>query len=198
MKAVFASLALSASLAGPALAHSASATHHTTHGTSHPTASHNSGHQTAIVHNTGTHPTTHGTNHPGTTPHAVSHITSAKPSPGPHGPDGQKPSGPISHPVPHPNGAHVDLKYHLKHGTPFAGGYCYFGRSHSHWTYRGYCRLYGCVCYWCPSTSCYYYWCEPTGCYYPVSYHSCAPVVKTVSPTVVVMERPVGVPVLPE
>ena len=59
--------------------------------------------------------------------------------------------------------------YHLTHGKSFGTGWCYQGKSHSHWTYNCYCPKYCCTCYWCPSTLCYYYWCEPAGCYYPYS-----------------------------
>jgi hypothetical protein len=65
--------------------------------------------------------------------------------------------------------------YHLTHGKAFKGGYCYPGKNHTHWTYHGYSKKYGCECYWCPSTCQYYYWCESATCYYPVSYYQYAP-----------------------
>jgi hypothetical protein len=51
----------------------------------------------------------------------------------------------------------------------FSHGHYYYGRNHSHWTYRHYLSQYGCDCYWCPDTSCWYYWCEPRFSYLPVS-----------------------------
>jgi hypothetical protein len=60
--------------------------------------------------------------------------------------------------------------YHLTYGTPFAGGYFYKGKDHSHWSHTRWFEQYGCTCYWCPCTSRYYYWCQPDGCYYPVSH----------------------------
>jgi hypothetical protein len=51
----------------------------------------------------------------------------------------------------------------------FSRGHYFYGRNHSHWTYRYYLSQYGCDCYWCPDTSCWYYWCEPRFSYLPVN-----------------------------
>jgi hypothetical protein len=60
--------------------------------------------------------------------------------------------------------------YHRTHGTRFSHGYCYYGRTHYHWSRQCWDTRYGCTCYFDPCCNCWYYWCEPVGCYYPVSY----------------------------
>jgi hypothetical protein len=87
--------------------------------------------------------------------------------------------------------------YHLNFGKTFSHGFCYQGKSHSHWSFNCYWPKYGCQCYWCPSTCGYYYWCESACCYYPVSYITIAPPVQVVTVPVTVV-IPAGFPVLPK
>jgi hypothetical protein len=133
--------------------------------------------------------------------HPVSKAAAAKPHPAKTPKSIKKPTGmksPAKVTKPATGMSKPGEKYHLKYGTSFAGGICYQGRNHYHWTYSGYSSRYGCICYWCPSTCRYYYWYEPARCYYPVTYYKCAPAIETVKVATEITTPPAGVPPLPK
>jgi hypothetical protein len=123
-------------------------------------------------HGGGSRPGHGGGSHGGGKPH--------QPGGKPHQP-GNKPNKP-GHKPPKPGGStdrgmahrdhvcHIGLDHCRRHGTRFAGGYCYKGRHHCHWTHRCWWDRYGCCTYWCPSAQSWYYWYETDRCFYPVSY----------------------------